>query len=71
LFRLSCMLSLATLFLLATLVPRLRLRRIAAVLLLGLPAAFLATVIGLSYLSPFLILRIIIWIGVPFWLLPR
>jgi mannosyltransferase len=69
LFRLSSMLSVATLFLLATLVPLLRLRRVAAVLLLGVPIAFLATVIGLSYLSPFLLPRIVIWIGVPFCLL--
>src|SRR4051812_14753812 len=69
LFRLGCMLSLATLALLAALIPRLRLRRTAALLLLGVPATFLATTIGLSYVSPFLIPRIVIWIGVPLSLL--
>ena len=63
------MLSLATLALLAALIPRLRLHRTAAVLLLGVPATFLAATIGLSYVSPFLIPRIIIWIGVPLCLL--
>src|SRR3954468_6154760 len=68
-FRFGCMLSLATLALLAALIPRLRLHRTAAVLLLGVPATFLAATIGLSYVSPFLIPRIVIWIGVPLSLL--
>src|SRR3954453_9228022 len=45
LFRPSCILLLTTLFLLAMLVPLLRLRRVIAVLLLGVPTAFLAAVI--------------------------
>ena len=68
-FRLGCMLSLTTLALLAALIPLLRLRRTAAVLLLGVPMGYLVAVIGLSYLSPFLIPRIIIWIDVPLCLL--
>jgi mannosyltransferase len=38
-------------------------------MLLGVPMGYLVAVIGLSYLSPFLIPRVIIWISVPLCLL--
>ncbi|GGC67719.1 hypothetical protein GCM10011504_52120 [Siccirubricoccus deserti] len=66
LFRLSCILSCGTVALLGLTLPFLRLERNAAVLLFGVPILFLVAVIGLSFWSPFLIPRIIIWIGVPF-----
>lgn len=69
LFRLSSMLSLGALVLLATLVPAMRLPRTPALLLVGVPGCFLVATIGLSYVSPFLIPRIIIWMGVPLALL--
>jgi mannosyltransferase len=70
LFRLSSMLSLAALLLLlALLAPRLRSDRRLALLLVGVPGLFLVATIGLSYVSPFLIPRIVIWMGVPLALL--
>ena len=69
LFRVSCMLSLAALLLLAALLPLVRPSRRAALLLVGVPGLFLVAVIGLSYVSPFLIPRIVIWMGVPLVLL--
>src|SRR5690606_2406903 len=46
-----------------------RLNPVTAVLVVGVPAVFLVAVIGLSFWSPFLIPRIIIWLGVPLSLL--
>ncbi|MFC7477469.1 hypothetical protein ACFQS7_24120 [Dankookia sp. GCM10030260] len=69
LFRLSSMLSLAALLLMAVLLLLLRPDRRVAWLLLGVPAMFLVATIGLSYVSPFLIPRIIVWMGVPLALL--
>jgi hypothetical protein len=69
LFRLSCLLALSAGGLLLLLVPWLRLDRTRAVLLLGVPGLFLVTCIGLSFISPFLIVRMTIWIGVPLSLL--
>jgi hypothetical protein len=69
LFRVSCMLSLGVLLLLAALLPLVRPSRRAALLLIGAPGLFLLAVIGLSYVSPFLIPRIVIWMGVPLVLL--
>jgi hypothetical protein len=69
LFRLSSMLSLAALLLFAALLPLMRLGRGRALLLLGVPGLFLVSTIALSYISPFLIPRIIIWMGVPLALL--
>lgn len=46
-----------------------RLTPVTAVLVVGVPAVFLVAVIGLSFWSPFLIPRIIIWLGVPLSLL--
>lgn len=70
LFRLSSMLSLAALLLLtAVLVPLLRPNQRLALLLVGVPGLFLVATIGLSYVSPFLIPRIVIWMGVPLALL--
>lgn len=46
-----------------------RLNLVTAVLVIGVPAVFLVAVIGLSFWSPFLIPRIIIWLGVPLSLL--
>lgn len=70
LFRLSTMLSLAALSLLAVvLLPLLRPSHRLALLLVGVPGLFLVATIGLSYVSPFLIPRIVIWMGVPLALL--
>ncbi|MFZ4406607.1 MAG: hypothetical protein ACOYOH_04660 [Paracraurococcus sp.] len=65
LFRISCMLSLGALALLAAMMPLLRLSFAQASLLIGVPGGFLLAAIGLSYVSPFLIPRIIVWMGVP------
>lgn len=64
-FRLSCMLSLGALLLLGALLPLIRPGRRVALLLVGAPGLFLLMAIGLSFVSPFLIPRIIIWMGVP------
>jgi mannosyltransferase len=65
LFRISCIVSAVATLLLAVLLPFLRLGRMAALLLIGVPMLFFLTVVGLSFLSPFLIPRITIWFGVP------
>ena len=70
LFRLASMLALgALLLLLVLLVPVLRSDRRLALLMVGVPGLFLIAAIGLSYISPFLIPRIVIWMGVPLALL--
>ncbi|TDH61307.1 hypothetical protein E2C06_17540 [Dankookia rubra] len=70
LFRLTSILALAALLLMAAaLVPVLRPHRRLALLLVGVPGTFLVATIGVSYVSPFLIPRIIIWMGVPLALL--
>jgi 4-amino-4-deoxy-L-arabinose transferase-like glycosyltransferase len=69
LLRLSCLLALPAGGLLLANLPWLRLDRTRALLLLGVPGLFLGTCIGLSFISPFLIPRMTIWIGVPLSLL--
>ncbi|WP_431269877.1 glycosyltransferase family 39 protein [Dankookia sp. P2] len=70
LFRLASILSLAAMSLLVALaVPLLRADRRLALLLAGVPGSFLVATILLSYVSPFLIPRIVIWMGVPLSLL--
>jgi hypothetical protein len=69
LFRLSCLLALPTGGLLLALLPWLRLNRTRGLLLLGVPGLFLGTCIVLSFITPFLIPRMTIWIGVPLSLL--
>lgn len=64
-FRLSCILSALVLALLLALLAFLRPNRLAVAYLLGVPALFLVAVIGLSFKSPFVIPRILIWIAVP------
>jgi mannosyltransferase len=69
LFRLASVLATVTAALLAATLLWVRFDRVTAVLLLGVPATFLAAVIAVSFWSPFLIPRIVIWIGVPLSLL--
>jgi hypothetical protein len=69
LFRMSSILACTTATLLALNLLWTRFDRITALLLVGVPAVFLAAVIGFSFWSPFLIPRIVIWIGVPISLL--
>lgn len=64
-FRLSCILSALVLALLLASLAFVRPNRLAVAYLLAVPALFLAAVIGLSFKSPFLIPRILIWIAVP------
>lgn len=69
LFRVSSLLACVTAAALMLALLWTRLNLITAVLVIGVPAVFLVAVIGLSFWSPFLIPRIIIWIGVPLSLL--
>lgn len=70
LFRLSSMLSLSALMLLLLLLaPLLRSDRRLSLLLVGVPGLFLVATIGLSYVTPFLIPRIVVWMGLPLALL--
>ena len=64
-FRLSWTLACVTTILLGAAAAWLRPGRIVQVLLLAVPAVFLVAVIGVSFWSPFLIPRIVIWIGLP------
>ncbi|MBL6455012.1 glycosyltransferase family 39 protein [Belnapia sp. T6] len=65
LFRVSCIIALAAALMLAITSAWLRPGRLVGTLLVGVPAIFLVAVIAVSYISPFLIPRIIIWIGLP------
>ena len=64
--RLSCILAGAIMAILLVLVLRARLDRTAWLLLICVPLAFLGATILVSFVSPFFIPRIAIWIGVPF-----
>jgi 4-amino-4-deoxy-L-arabinose transferase-like glycosyltransferase len=65
-FRLSCILAGAVTAMLLVLLLRARLGRMAWLLLIGVPLAFLGSTILVSFASPFFIPRIAIWVGVPF-----